>query len=59
MPKPKELVEALDKRAELPDGQWEGFSGYAVIGLPFRSGHVLALRRFTASSLGPGYRWST
>jgi hypothetical protein len=26
-----------------------------VIGLPFRSGHVLALRRFPASSVGPGY----
>ena len=26
-----------------------------MIGLPFRSGHVLALRRFPASSVGPGY----
>jgi hypothetical protein len=30
-------------------------SGYGVMGLPFRSGHVLAVRRFTASSIGPGY----
>ncbi|MBV9577668.1 MAG: hypothetical protein JO057_03655 [Chloroflexi bacterium] len=26
------------------------------MGLPFRSGHVLALRRFPASSIGPAYR---
>jgi len=26
------------------------------MGLPFRSGHVLGLRRFPASSIGPGYR---
>jgi hypothetical protein len=30
-------------------------SGYGVMGLPFRSGHVLAMRRFAASSIGPGY----
>ena len=30
--------------------------GYGVMGLPFRSGHVLGLRRFPASSIGPGYR---
>jgi len=33
----------------------ERFAGYAVIGLPFQSGHVLGLRRFPASSLGPAY----
>ena len=27
-------------------------SGYGVMGLPFRSGHVLGLRRWTASSVG-------
>ena len=26
------------------------------MGLPFRSGHILGLRRFPASSIGPGYR---
>lgn len=26
------------------------------MGLPFQTGHVLALRRFPASSIGPGYR---
>jgi Protein of unknown function (DUF454) len=34
----------------LPAGEARGFgrSGYAVIGLPFQSGHVLALRRVGA-----------
>jgi len=33
----------------------EAFSGYGVMGLPFASGHVLGVRRFPASSIGPGY----
>jgi hypothetical protein len=36
----------------LPPGNCERVSGYAVIGLPFASGHVLGLRRWTASSAG-------
>ena len=39
----------------IPDGSGDRFSGYAVIGLPFSSGHVLALRCFEASSLGTAY----
>lgn len=30
-------------------------SGYGVMGLPFRAGHVLGLRRWTASSVGKGF----
>jgi hypothetical protein len=30
-------------------------AGYAVIGLPFQSGDLLCLRRFPASTFGPGY----
>jgi len=45
---------AIDN-ARLPSGSDERFAGYGVMGLPFASGHVLALRRFAASSLGPGY----
>jgi hypothetical protein len=48
-------IEALEREAPLPDGGGERFSGYAIIGLPFESGHVLALRRFPASSIGSGY----
>jgi hypothetical protein len=33
----------------------ERFNGYGVMGLPFASGHILGLRRFPASSIGPGY----
>ncbi len=50
---------ALAKLAEsLPsDGRTdrERFNGYGVMGLPFASGHILGLRRFPASSIGPGY----
>lgn len=52
---PRTLVEQIEKASSLPEGNSDRFAGYAVIGLPFLSGHVLALRRFPASSLGPGY----
>lgn len=52
---PRQIIRNIEKSATLPAGQGDRFAGYAVIGLPFRSGHVLALRRFPASSLGPGY----
>jgi hypothetical protein len=52
---PREIIGNIEKTASLPLGSADRFAGYAVIGLPFRSGHVLALRRFPASSLGPGY----
>ena len=51
----RHIIEALERDAPLPDGAGDRFSGYAIVGLPFRSGHVLALRRFPASSIGPGY----
>jgi hypothetical protein len=40
---------------DLPSGTDERFAGYGVMGLPFASGHVLAMRRFPASSIGPAY----
>ena len=52
---PNEIARRIEESAVLPAGDAERFAGYAVIGLPFRSGHVLALRRFPASSVGPGY----
>jgi len=52
---PREIIDQIEATAALPAGAGERFSGYAVMGLPFRSGHVLALRRFPASSVGPGY----
>jgi hypothetical protein len=52
---PRKLIQRIEETALLPAGNSERFEGYAVIGLPFRSGHVLALRRFPASSVGPSY----
>jgi hypothetical protein len=56
IPEPAEIVEKIERGPELPRGAEERFAGYGVMGLPFRSGHVLGLRRFPASSVGPGYR---
>jgi len=52
---PGKLVEAIERGAELPRGTDERFYGYGVVGLPFKSGHVLCLRRWPASSLGQSY----
>lgn len=56
MREPAEIVGDLERRPELPPGSGERFFGYGVMGLPFQSGHVLGLRRFPASPIGPGYR---
>lgn len=40
----------------LIDGVDERFTGYGVMGLPYASGHYLALRAFVATSVGPAYR---
>ncbi|MBT2533283.1 hypothetical protein J7E83_14370 [Arthrobacter sp. ISL-48] len=53
---PQSSAEATPKLAELPDDAAEHFAGYAVLGLPFTSGHYLTFRDFPASSVGPGYR---
>lgn len=55
MREPKEIVDGIESGAALTEGEGERFFGYAVIGLPFDSGHILALRRFPVSSIGPGY----
>jgi hypothetical protein len=52
---PRELAVALERNPGLPTGTGERFSGYGIMGLPFASGHVLALWRFPSSSIGPGY----
>jgi hypothetical protein len=56
MREPAEMADDLERHSTLPPGSQERFFGYGVMGLPFRSGHVLGLRRFPASSIGPGYR---
>ena len=52
MREPAELVQEVERHPEPPPGSGERFAGYGVMGLPFRSGHVLALRRSPASSIG-------
>ena len=46
----------LQAHPRLPDGDDERFTGYGVMGMPFASGHYLALRDMVASSVGPAYR---
>ena len=55
MLEPRDLVEKLERVVDLPPGKEGRFAGYGVMGITFSSGHVLGLRRFPASSLGPGY----
>lgn len=52
---PAALVARMERRPALPSGAGERFSGYGVMAAPFRSGHILAMRRFSASSIGHGY----
>ena len=54
MTSPASAAASAEKFA-LPPGDGERFAGFGVMGLPFASGHVLAMRRFPASSVGPGY----
>jgi hypothetical protein len=55
MAEPRDLIQDIERRAPLPGGSEERFYGYGVMGLPFASGHILGLRRFPASWVGPGY----
>jgi len=52
MREPAEFAPAVEENPVLPSGNGERVSGYGVMGLPFRSGHILGLRRWTASSVG-------
>lgn len=52
---PQASIDQLESNPTLPDGTGDRFRGYGIVGLPFASGHLLAFRRFPASSLGPGY----
>lgn len=52
---PRALAEEMERNPRLPTGPDERFAGYGVMGVPFNSGHVLAFRRMTASSLAGPY----
>jgi hypothetical protein len=53
---PRDVAAASIGTPALPGDAEERFAGYGVMGLPFRSGHYLALRHFPATSIGPGFR---
>jgi len=49
---PRDHALESEQQPMLPPGTEERVSGYGVMGQPFASGHVLGLRRWTASSVG-------
>lgn len=53
---PRAAATSMEIGRALPPGDDDRAAGYGVIGLPFASGHYLALRNFHASSWGEGYR---
>ena len=50
---PRDAALELQRNPILWPGTDERFTGYGVIGLPFASGHYLALRNMAATSIGP------
>lgn len=52
---PREWAAKAEREPRIPPGTDERFAGYGVFGVAFASGDVLAMRRFPASSVGPGY----
>jgi hypothetical protein len=52
---PNAVSHAIERDTLVHGGRGDVFSGWGVIGLPFQSGHVLALRRCFFSSLGQAY----
>ena len=52
---PDAVIGAIERDTFTPRGPGDVFHGWGVIGLPFQSGHVLALRRYFFSSLGAAY----
>ena len=55
MSDPRTVATGIEIRPVLPAGNEERFVGYGVMAQPFASGHLLALRRFPATSVGPAY----
>src|SRR6185295_14938571 len=52
---PRQITEQIEREQVLIKGPGERFSGFAIMGVSFSSGYVLAMRRFPKSSLGKGY----
>ena len=54
MKEPAQVACYVEKHPQLPAGV-QRVAGFGVMGLPFRSSHVLGRWRWTASSVGPGF----
>ena len=52
---PRSVLNQVEAVRWLPTADLERFHGWGVLGFPFASGHVLGLRRWPASSIGPPY----
>jgi hypothetical protein len=52
---PADYAARVERAGRLPDGAGERFAGYAVLGVSFESGDVLALRHYPVSSHGRAY----
>jgi hypothetical protein len=52
MKPPRDYATESERHPQLPPGSDERVAGYGVMGQTFASGHVLGLRRWTASSVG-------
>lgn len=52
---PRDAAARLESAPRLPGGDRERFSGYGVLGVGFASGHMLAMQRVVASSIGPAF----
>lgn len=53
---PFEAAAAVLRNPKLPNGDDERFVGFGVMGLPFTSGHYLALRHFPRTTFAPAYK---
>jgi hypothetical protein len=52
---PRQAAARLEARRRIAGGATDRFAGYALPGLAFESGHIVAFRRATASSIGPPF----
>jgi hypothetical protein len=52
---PRQIAGRLEARRSIEPAGVERFAGYALLGLAFESGHVISVRRATASSVGPPF----
>lgn len=53
---PRQAITTMGASPRLARGTDERFTGYGAMGVPYSSGHCLALRNMLASSLGTVYR---